>query len=238
MLRKLVSVTALLLFFISCESELYPPTYAPELSNLVITTSSIRSSTTYGYENDTVLFTIDVTDSEDDPYSLDLSILDSTSTEVQTESYSNSRIFDGDYWDCWFDSTGLAVDTYTLNFTATDTDGNVSDVLSGTYDVITDTRLADVTGFSVSFVSYVPRDTAPDEVATLTYTVTHTTAFSIDKVQVVYTVTVDGTDYTETGTLTNVAGGGSITTGTIKYSIISTSASTAENLDSTDITFY
>ena len=242
MFRRLWYIPLLLIFLMSCESELYPPTYAPVLSNLVMTTSSFRTQTTTGYENDTVFFTLDVDDSEDDPYTLDLSIL-SAGVEVQAEEFSESRIIDGSYWEGWFDSTGQVPGAYTLNFTATDKEGNISALFTGNYTIIADARTP-VTAADVAFtyVSYLPPDDPlnTDGIAMVTYTVQNNSAVTIDQVKVVFPVTVDATLYSETGSVTGLAAG-AVQTGTIKYPIYSSSTPLPVPVDgdaSLSITFY
>lgn len=78
--------------------------------------------------------TVDVADPEDDPETLSVSIL-SGSTEVLSEEFGESRIHDGEYWEGWLETNDLAVGSYTLNFTATDKEGNISDTISQSFEI-------------------------------------------------------------------------------------------------------
>lgn len=123
-----------LILILACESELYPPTEPPVLSNLILTSSSYKDPTTSAIQGDTVFLTMTVEDPEGDPETLSLSIL-SDNTEVMAVEYSESRIHDGTSWEGWFESAGLTPGIYNLNLTARDKEGNISDPLSQDFEI-------------------------------------------------------------------------------------------------------
>jgi len=146
-LRRL-KLPVLLCLLLSCESELYPPTDPPVLSNLVLTSSSYKEPTTAAIQGDTVFLTVAVEDPEGDPETLTLSIT-SNGTEVDRVEYGESRIHDGAHWEGWFETAGLGVGSYTLNFTASDKEGNIGSTLSQSFNIETNLKatvtIADIT---------------------------------------------------------------------------------------------
>ncbi|MDC7233830.1 MAG: hypothetical protein PQJ58_11415 [Spirochaetales bacterium] len=199
--RKFLPFIFILIF--SCESRLYPPTDPPVLSNLVLTSTSYDDATTSTFEGDTVLFTLGVEDPEEDPDILTLSIT-SGGTAVQTEEYSDSRIHDGNSWEGWFETEALATGSYTLDFTATDKEGNVSETLSQDFTIETDIKgtvtTADlaVSNFKAYLAGYYPDvsvyDIVPpgyetnDELFTVGFDLTNNSMVKIDLVYVPFTV--------------------------------------------------
>jgi hypothetical protein len=146
--QKYLLVPILIILIFSCESKLYPPTDPPVLSNIVLTSSSYTSATSNVYQGDTVFIAVDVEDPEDDPETLNVSIL-SGSTEVDSEEFGESRIHDGEYWEGWFETETLAIGSYTLRLTPFDKEGNEGDPLEKNFEVEDNIKLsvtiADVT---------------------------------------------------------------------------------------------
>ena len=204
-----ISIILIALFsYISCESKLYPPTDPPELSNMVITSDSYRSSTTTVRAGDMVYISVDVSDPEDDPETLSLSVL-SGETEVASNEVSASRIFDDTTWETWFDSDGLAVGSYSINLTAEDSEENESDTLSEDFTIEADNRSSvDVTAGAITIadVDYILKDAdasdpynasytpATGEPFRITYSVTNNTDIKIDILKIPFTVNIDWDD--------------------------------------------
>ena len=190
--------------FLSCESELYPPTDPPVLSNIVLTCDSSRSATTSVRAGDTVYVSVDVEDPEDDPETLALSVLSGGSI-VASNEVSSSRIFDDTTWETWFETTGLATGSYSVSLTATDKDGNEGDAVSKDFSITADDRsTVDVSAgaITISGVDYILKNAdvsdphnasytpATGDPFRIVYSVTNNTTVTIDVLEIPFTVNV------------------------------------------------
>ena len=193
---------------LSCESELYPPTDPPTLSNIVLTSDSYRDSTTTVREGDTVYVSVDVTDPEEDPETLNLSVL-SGGSEVINREVSASRIFDGTTWETWFDSTGLATGAYSVSLTATDRDGNTGEAVTKDFSITADTRPPTSSGtgvITIDSATWVVKDTIPNEPFTITFSITNISSLTLDIVQVPFSAEDASSTLLDaaTGTITSI----------------------------------
>lgn len=196
--KKYLLLPFLIILIFSCESKLYPPTDPPVLSDLVLTSSSYNSSTTKTYKGDTVFLIIAVEDPEEDPETLTLSII-SEGTELASEEYGESRIHDESSWEGWFETSDLTVGNYTLNFTATDKEGNISETLSQSFSIETNIKSTVSTDEILLTVSDPPTlagdDTEnPEDPFKILYTVTNNSSVTIDTVHTPFTVNITWTD--------------------------------------------
>jgi len=187
---SLITASSLFLSF-SCESRLYPPTYPPVFSGIVLTSTSVKTSTDSVYQGDTVFISVNVEDPEDDPSYLNVS-LKSGDTEVMSKTVSDSRIFDGTVWETWLETDEVATGTYTLILTATDKEENEGDPVSTSLTLTDDIRsLVTTADIAVSGVTHTVKDDVSGEPYTITFSVTNNSAVQIDWITVPFTVNME-----------------------------------------------
>jgi len=203
-------IISLSLLIASCESSLYPPTYPPVLSDIVLTSTSSKTATDTVYLGDTVFISVTVEDPEEDPATLDISLQSGGGTEILADSVSDSRIFDGTEWETWINTDGIPIGTYTLVLTATDKEGNQGDPVSTDLIITADIQaLVTTADIAISAVSHTIKDEIPGEPYTITFSLTNNSAVLMDRVSVPFTVTMNNT---ATATLEYYTGSGIITT--------------------------
>ncbi len=183
-LINIILLLIVMLWLPACESSLYPPTDAPTLSNIVLTSDSYRDPTTTVREGDTVFVTVEVSDPEDDPETLYLNVL-SGGSSILSEEISCSCIADEVRWEAWFDSSGLPTGPYSISLAAEDTDGNISGSLSKDFDITSD-ETANVLPGDITVIlppgpeNWTPKNDATGEPFTVDFTVTNNFTLPID----------------------------------------------------------
>ena len=209
-----ILLMVVLLLLPACESDLYPPTDAPTLSNIVLTSDSYRNPTSTVREGDTVFVTVDVSDPENDPQLLNLQIL-SGGSPVLTEEFCSSCIAtDERSWETWFDSSSLSTGPYSVNLQAIDSDGNTSDSISKNFDITSDITGNILPGdIAIALLpgteNWTPRNTSTGEPFTVDFTVTNNFSMAVDIVR--FTINIQdnlgATQHSGTAVATSIESG-------------------------------
>ena len=202
-----------LMQFSSCESQFYPPTDPPTLSNIILTSDTYHDATSTVREGDTVFVSVDVSDPEGDPETLNLSVL-SGDSEVVNSEISSSRIFNSKTWETWFDSAGLTTGSYSIRLSAVDRKGNESDTLSRDFTITADDRMTlDLAGGDINIFGdgYILKDADPDinpydpapatgEPFRITFSIKNNSSLKIDLLEIPFTVNMNWDDDDNPGT--------------------------------------
>ena len=231
------SIPVLLIFLSGCTLSSTDELSSVELSGVTVTSSSFRDETDTVYQGDEVYLAIGVADNDNIAHTLNISVTNSTGTEVASLGIGNFAIYNNTIWKANFSTEDMEAGSYTINIYATDDNKDNSNTVTGSFEIQTDPGGSlTVADLAISITSWKTADSTEGEPFRIVYQIGNSSSVLIDQIFIPFEIW-DGTTLLDrtTGIVTALAAGETRTDIEAKALIPISQSVTAVNFNADDV---
>jgi len=180
---QLILIPLLLVF--ACDLDSGGSGNPPELSNMVVTSTSFREATDTVYTGDSVYVSVDVTDEESDAAVLTMEVLTSSGETAVKKEYGDYAIYDSSVWKMYFETGGMTAGTYTIRLSAADQSANAGNVLTKNLSITASPNTAvSASDLTINIAGWTPA--ASGEPFTINYSIRNNSSVEIDRIHTTF----------------------------------------------------